>query len=115
MLVAPNSSFFSRPQRLHISRKAAAVFGLAMFVGLATSCAVGVDSTTTAAFSQQSKATETRRTIPRQDKVFAYEAVLAVKAVADNSKPQAFYGSAPYICSPSGFGQKSHCFARATL
>lgn len=42
------------------------------------------------------------------------------KTVADdviNTQPAratrtAYLGSAPYICSPSGFGQKSRCFLR---
>lgn len=31
------------------------------------------------------------------------------------SAPRTFHGSAPYICSPSGFGQKSRCFMRQSV
>ncbi len=41
----------------------------------------------------------------------------AVTLVADASDTPAvsrhsYFGSSPYICSPSGFGQKSRCFLR---
>lgn len=46
----------------------------------------------------------------------------AAKDFADAAEPKTasakvsaavYPGSAPYICSPSGFGQKSRCFARS--
>ncbi|PDT03811.1 hypothetical protein CO666_11660 [Rhizobium chutanense] len=51
---------------------------------------------------------------PRVSKAYGYP--------ADRPEPPAtatvrvaYHGSAPYICSPSGFGQKSRCFARPSI
>jgi hypothetical protein len=34
------------------------------------------------------------------------------KSTQNVSENVRFYGRAPHICSPSGFGQTSHCFLR---
>jgi len=115
MPLAPNMAVSSRSPLIRRSTNAALAFGLILLAGLATSCAVGIDTTTTTAILRQDRVTEVRRTVPRQNRVFAYPAIPAADKIAEVSKPTPFHGSAPYICSPSGFGQKSRCFLRATL
>ncbi|MBY5762060.1 hypothetical protein HFO06_02875 [Rhizobium leguminosarum] len=48
---------------------------------------------------------------PRVSKAYAYPA----NRVERPARTVAYHGSAPYICSPSGFGQKSRCFARPSI
>ncbi|MEI1250174.1 hypothetical protein [Rhizobium aouanii] len=52
---------------------------------------------------------------PRVSKAYAYPANRAERPVAPTVRTAAYHGSAPYICSPSGFGQKSRCFARPSI
>ncbi|OWV85865.1 hypothetical protein ATY78_24595 [Rhizobium sp. R635] len=49
---------------------------------------------------------------PRVTKAYAYPASRADRPAAATVGVVSYHGSAPYICSPSGFGQKSRCFAR---
>lgn len=51
--------------------------------------------------------------VPHAAKDFAYTAGpgTAPAKISTVTYP----GSAPYICSPSGFGQKSRCFARSSV
>ncbi|NEJ74612.1 hypothetical protein GR197_29485 [Rhizobium phaseoli] len=51
---------------------------------------------------------------PRVSKDYAYPADRPERPAAATVHV-AYHGSAPYICSPSGFGQKSHCFARPSI
>ncbi|MBP2443028.1 hypothetical protein [Rhizobium leguminosarum] len=51
---------------------------------------------------------------PRVSKDYAYSADRPERRAAATVRV-AFHGSAPYICSPSGFGQKSRCFARPSI
>lgn len=48
---------------------------------------------------------------PRVSKAYAYPENRA----GVTARTVAYHGSAPYICSPSGFGQKSRCFARPSI
>lgn len=52
--------------------------------------------------------------VPHATKAFAYSAEPKITAPT-RAKAAEYPGSAPYICSPSGFGQKSRCFARSSL
>ncbi|MBX5105335.1 hypothetical protein HJB52_26325 [Rhizobium lentis] len=51
---------------------------------------------------------------PRVSKLYAYPENRAARPAAVSARV-AYHGSAPYICSPSGFGQKSRCFARPSI
>ncbi len=50
--------------------------------------------------------------VPHAAKDFAYAA--EAKTASAEINATVYPGSAPYICSPSGFGQKSRCFARSS-
>ena len=50
---------------------------------------------------------------PRVTKAYAYPANRAARPATATAVT--YHGSAPYICSPSGFGQKSRCFARPSI
>ncbi|MBB4439163.1 MULTISPECIES: hypothetical protein [Rhizobium] len=52
---------------------------------------------------------------PRVSKAYAYPANRAEHPTGATVRTVAYHGSAPYICSPSGFGQKSRCFARPPI
>ncbi|NKL02157.1 hypothetical protein GFM02_28840 [Rhizobium leguminosarum bv. viciae] len=52
---------------------------------------------------------------PRVSKAYAYPAKRAAHPAGATTRTVAYHGSAPYICSPSGFGQKSRCFARPSI
>ncbi|TBY03469.1 hypothetical protein [Rhizobium laguerreae] len=52
---------------------------------------------------------------PRVSKAYAYPAKRAAHPAGAMARTVAYHGSAPYICSPSGFGQKSRCFARPPI
>jgi hypothetical protein len=52
---------------------------------------------------------------PRVSKAYAYPAHRAGRPAGVTARTVAYHGSAPYICSPSGFGQKSRCFARPSI
>ncbi|KZS57168.1 MULTISPECIES: hypothetical protein [Rhizobium] len=52
---------------------------------------------------------------PRVSKAYAYPASRTERRAAATVRTVAYHGSAPYICSPSGFGQKSRCFARPSI
>jgi hypothetical protein len=52
---------------------------------------------------------------PRVSKAYAYPENHAERPAGVTARAVAYHGSAPYICSPSGFGQKSRCFARPSI
>jgi hypothetical protein len=52
---------------------------------------------------------------PRVSKAYAYPENHAERPAGVTARAVAYHGSAPYICSPSGFGQKSRCFARPPI
>jgi hypothetical protein len=52
--------------------------------------------------------------VQRQSRLYSYGAKTSPK-VPMRTEVETYYGSAPYICSPSGFGQKSRCFRRNSL
>lgn len=73
------------------------------------SCAV-VDATTVGSTEKNVVVAS----VPHATKAFAYGAEPKITAPARGSAAN-YLGSAPYICSPSGFGHKSRCFARSSL
>ncbi|ARM86434.1 hypothetical protein RHEC894_CH00072 [Rhizobium sp. CIAT894] len=80
--------------------------GTALAIG-ATACTVVNDDIAAIA---KNNAVET----PRVSKAYAYPADRPERP-APATVRVAYHGSAPYICSPSGFGQKSRCFARPSI
>ncbi|WP_420852307.1 hypothetical protein [Rhizobium mesosinicum] len=50
--------------------------------------------------------------VPHAAKDFAYTS--GPKTASARVTAAVYPGSGPYICSPSGFGQKSRCFARSS-
>ncbi|EJZ17067.1 hypothetical protein RCCGEPOP_32703 [Rhizobium sp. Pop5] len=52
---------------------------------------------------------------PRVSRAYAYPASATERQAPTPVRAVAYHGSAPYICSPSGFGQKSRCFARPSI
>ncbi|MBB4235419.1 hypothetical protein [Rhizobium esperanzae] len=52
--------------------------------------------------------------VSRVSKAYTYPADRSERPAAATVRV-AYHGSAPYICSPSGFGQKSRCFARPSI
>lgn len=89
-------------------RRTALAFGLMLIAAGPISCAAVDDDLALA--SKPAKTVVTN--VPRSSKVYSY-AVASTKAAAPVSAgSKVYYGSAPWICTPSGFGQKSRCFAR---
>ncbi|MDK4731973.1 hypothetical protein [Rhizobium sp. CNPSo 3490] len=73
----------------------------------ATACAV-VDDDMAAIAKKNVVVVETRPAT----KAYTYPENRTARPGAARARIVAYHGSAPYICSPSGFGQKSRCFAR---
>ncbi|WP_253958260.1 hypothetical protein [Rhizobium sp. WYJ-E13] len=73
------------------------------------SCAV-VDATTVG--STEKNVVVVR--VPHATKALAYGVERKI-ITPTGANATEYPGSAPYICSPSGFGQKSRCFARSSL
>ncbi|MBX4889496.1 hypothetical protein J2J97_00335 [Rhizobium bangladeshense] len=76
----------------------------------AAACAV-VDDDVAAVAKKNVVVAET----PRVSKAYAYPENRAARPATARASVVAYHGSAPYICSPSGFGQKSRCFARPSI
>jgi hypothetical protein len=90
---------------------------LAMFVGGTTLVAIGP---TACAVVDDDIAVVAKKNIvmveaPRVSKAYAYPENHAERPAGVTARAVAYHGSAPYICSPSGFGQKSRCFARPPI
>jgi len=97
----------TQPRGRRLFRFAVFVWGATLLAIGPTSCAVVNDDIAIAA---KKKAVVVEA--PRVAKAYAYPAERPAKATIEVA---AYHGSAPYICSPSGFGQKSRCFARPSL
>ncbi|MGO6815370.1 hypothetical protein [Rhizobium leguminosarum] len=92
-------------------------FRLAMFVWGTTLVAIGP---TACAVVDDDIAVVAKKNIvvgeaPRVSKAYAYPENHAERPAGVTARAVAYHGSAPYICSPSGFGQKSRCFARPSI
>ncbi|MGO4135066.1 hypothetical protein ACEQ6A_10955 [Rhizobium brockwellii] len=92
-------------------------FRLAMFVWGTTLVAIGP---TACAVVDDDIAVVAKKNIvvveaPRASKAYAYPENHAERPAGVTARAVTYYGSAPYICSPSGFGQKSRCFARPSI
>ncbi|ARO21906.1 hypothetical protein CO659_29130 [Rhizobium sp. S9] len=92
-------------------------FHLAMLAGGATLLAIGatacavVDNDTAAIAKKNVVVVETTPA----SKAYTYPENRTARPAAARARIVAYHGSAPYICSPSGFGQKSRCFARPSI
>ncbi|ARM10360.1 hypothetical protein Bra5_CH00070 [Rhizobium phaseoli Brasil 5] len=93
------------------------LFHIAMFAWGTTLLAVG--PTACAVVNEDIAAVAKKNVVvvkaPRVSKAYAYPENRAVRPAAAPAGVVAYHGSAPYICSPSGFGQKSRCFARPSI
>ncbi|MBB2751613.1 UNVERIFIED_ORG: hypothetical protein GGI57_002295 [Rhizobium aethiopicum] len=92
------------------------LFHFAMFAGGTTLLAIG---TTACTVVNDDIAAVAKKNVvvveaPRVAKAYAYPANRRERPAASTVRV-AYHGSAPYICSPSGFGQKSRCFARPSI
>ena len=92
------------------------LFHLAMFAGGTTLLAIG---TTACTVVNDDIAAVAKKNVvvveaPRVAKAYAYPANRPERPATPTVRV-AYHGSAPYICSPSGFGQKSRCFARPSI
>ncbi|UWU28112.1 hypothetical protein N2600_22665 [Rhizobium sp. WSM1274] len=90
---------------------------LAMFVGGTTLMAIGQTACT---LVDDDIAVVAKKNIvvadaPRVSRAYAYPENHAERPAGVTARAVAYHGSAPYICSPSGFGQKSRCFARPSI
>ncbi|ULJ73511.1 hypothetical protein [Rhizobium gallicum] len=90
-------------------RRTALVFGLMLIAAGPISCAAVDDDLAVASNVKPAKTVVAK--VPRTSKVYSY-AVASNKAAPVSAGSKVYYGSAPWICTPSGFGQKSRCFAR---
>jgi len=99
-----------QPRGRRLFRFAGFVWGATLLAIGPTSCAV-VNDDIAAVAKKKVVAVEA----PRVAKAYAYPAGRAERPAKATIDVAAYHGSAPYICSPSGFGQKSRCFARPSL
>ncbi|MBB3162848.1 hypothetical protein FHS25_003311 [Rhizobium laguerreae] len=88
-------------------RSAMFVWGTALLAIGTTACTVVDDD-----FAVVAKKNIDGIEAPRVSKAYAYPVNRAERPATPTLRTAAYHGSAPYICSPSGFGQKSRCFAR---
>lgn len=86
------------------------VLGMALLATGSTACTV-VDDDIAVVAKKHIVAVEA----PRVSKAYAYRTTRTERPAAATARAVAYHGSAPYICSPSGFGQKSRCFARPSI
>ncbi|NTE58437.1 hypothetical protein G6M78_25510 [Agrobacterium tumefaciens] len=102
-------------RRNHFALVAAA---LAALTFATASCAVVEDAVLIKTASADATTMKTRVAPIRTSYGYDKTGNAAVTLVADTSSGtpsisrQSYSGSSPYICSPSGFGQKSRCFLR---
>jgi hypothetical protein len=110
-----NQSNASQGRMKHAFRRTALIGAFVLTTTIVASCSlVGDDLRVETAAAADSTTTTA---VPHTKKSYAYEKAeivpVAMKADVDSgSANPAYRGSAPYICSPSGFGQKSRCFLR---
>ncbi|RUM18392.1 hypothetical protein EFQ99_32870 [Rhizobium vallis] len=93
------------------------LFRAVMLVGGTTLLAIGQTACTIAGDDIAGIATKNVVVVeaPRVSKAYAYPASPTERQAPAPVRAVAYHGSAPYICSPSGFGQKSRCFARPSI
>ncbi|RFC00312.1 hypothetical protein B5K08_00050 [Rhizobium leguminosarum bv. trifolii] len=92
------------------------LFHFAMFAGGTTLLAIGTTACTVVNDDIAAVAKKNAVVVeaPRVAKAYAYPANRRERPAISTVRV-AYHGSAPYICSPSGFGQKSRCFARPSI
>ncbi|MBX4910673.1 MULTISPECIES: hypothetical protein [Rhizobium] len=91
-------------------------FHFAMLAGGATLLAIGA----TACAVDDDMAVIAKKNVvvvetPSVSKAYTYPEKRTARPTAARAHIVAYHGSARYICSPSGFGQKSRCFARPSI
>jgi len=90
------------------STKPLLMAGITLVLGLAAGCAkMDIDDALTSSISPGSASTRPVAVERKADHAELFREKPAVK-VASNT----YLGRAPYICTPSGFGRTSTCFAR---
>lgn len=99
-----------QPKGRRLFRSAVFVWGATLLALGPASCAV-VDDDIAVVAKRKIVVVEA----PRVAKAYAYPTERAERPAKTTIDVAAYHGSAPYICSPSGFGQKSRCFARPSL
>ncbi|UWU16211.1 hypothetical protein N2599_09625 [Rhizobium sullae] len=92
------------------ARRTALAFGLMLMAAGPISCAA-VDDLALASNAKPAKTVVAK--VPHTSKVYSYSAANGKAPVSAGAK--VYHGSAPWICTPSGFGQKSRCFARPAI
>ncbi|MDO3444089.1 hypothetical protein [Agrobacterium sp. V1] len=111
----PYSKNGKAARRNHFALVAAA---LAALTFATASCAVVEDAVFIKTASADTTTMKTRVTPTRASYGYDKTGNAAVTLVADASSEapsisrHSYSGSSPYICSPSGFGQRSRCFLR---
>ncbi|KDR89191.1 hypothetical protein L905_21325 [Agrobacterium sp. TS43] len=90
---------------------------LVTFTFATASCSVVEDAVLIKTASANTATTKSRVVPAKASYGYQKTGNAAVTLVADASgtpavSRQSYSGSSPYICSPSGFGQKSRCFLR---
>lgn len=90
-----------------ITSRAVVFTGLVAAAFSLISCGAIDQSVTTSATSSNLD-----KKITRQSRTYAYSTGSERAVPSRATQPVTYHGSAPYICSPSGFGQKSRCFLR---
>ncbi|WHO73522.1 hypothetical protein [Rhizobium sp. BT03] len=92
------------------------LFRFAIFAGGTTLLAIGATACTIVNddIAAVAKKNVVAVEAPRVAKAYAYPANRPERSTTSTVRV-AYHGSAPYICSPSGFGQKSRCFARPSI
>ncbi|MFK3781264.1 hypothetical protein [Agrobacterium sp. NPDC089420] len=90
---------------------------LVTFTFATASCSVVEDAVLIKTVSADTASIRTRVAPAKASYGYQKTGNAAVTLVADASDTpivsrQSYSGSSPYICSPSGFGQKSRCFLR---
>lgn len=111
----PYSHSGKAARRRHFALVATA---LAAFTFATTSCSVVEDAVLIKTASANTATMKTRVAPAKTSYGYDKTGNAAVTLVADASSGTpsisrpSYSGSSPYICSPSGFGQKSRCFLR---
>ncbi len=112
-----NAMPYSHSGKTRHFRLALVAAALATLTFATASCSVVEDAVLIKAASANSATVKTR--VAQSKASYGYQKTgnAAVTLVADAADTpsvsrQPSWGSSPYICSPSGFGQKSRCFLR---
>jgi hypothetical protein len=99
---------------LHLLTKGAFLSMLVLTAAGPISCAVVNDDTSSIAATSPKQAVVATK-VAHVNKVYGYSAAAKPDAQAIKVRATAYFGTGPYICSPSGFGQKSRCFVRQSI